>query len=345
MGLLPVSCCATARELRRALLLRRPRHEQLRHRRLSRQRLLHHRQARRGRARPGRRRRDPRKIISIKVDVQGQGAPRGSSTPATPRSKSTGRLGDHQGQGDDRPAAAERQPGLRLRLRRADLPPRQRLLEGHHPLDRLRRPADAEQPGHLPDRRPPRRVGRRRAEPATASWSASRSAGCRATTASRSSCRCAQEMFRKVAAPQRDWTRGQPPTSELVAFGDSSAVRLSVVLLDLLPAVEPPLDLLLEAALGRLVEPPARERRRQARPCRRPRPARRARTGSPCRSRAPSSAWSARCAGAAAPARRRRVCGVFGGVVVGARRRRCSSARSPGRSPPAPARCCLRACR
>ena len=75
------------------------------------------------------------------------------------------RLGDHQGARRDRPAAAADRHRLRLRLRRADLPPRQRLLEGHHPEHRLRRPADAERPRHLPHRRPPRRVGRRRAEP------------------------------------------------------------------------------------------------------------------------------------------------------------------------------------
>ena len=103
-------------------------------------------------------------------------------------------------QGDGRPAGAERRPGLRLRLRRADLPAGQRLLEGHHPLHRLRRPAHRQQPGDLPDRRPSRRVGRRRAQPATASWSAFRSAGCRATTASRSSCRCAQRCSGRCPA-------------------------------------------------------------------------------------------------------------------------------------------------
>ena len=54
---------------------------------------------------------------------------------------------------------------LRLRVRRSDLPPGQRLLEGDHPLDRLRRAADAEQAGDVPDRRPSRRVWRRRAQP------------------------------------------------------------------------------------------------------------------------------------------------------------------------------------
>ena len=42
----------------------------------------------------------------------------------------------------DLPRAARRR-GIRLRLRGTDLPARQRLLEGHHPLDRLRRPAHA----------------------------------------------------------------------------------------------------------------------------------------------------------------------------------------------------------
>ena len=104
-------------------------------------------------------------ITSVKIMYNGRaiaGARRRHRRRAG-RSRS-GRLGDPEGQGADRPAAAGREPGLRLRFRRADLPPRQRLLEGHHPLDRLRRPEDVEQSGDLPDRRPPRRVGRRRAE-------------------------------------------------------------------------------------------------------------------------------------------------------------------------------------
>ena len=39
---------------------------------------------------------------------------------------------------------------VRVRLRRADLPTGQRLLEGHHSLDRLRRAADAERARHVP---------------------------------------------------------------------------------------------------------------------------------------------------------------------------------------------------
>ena len=108
---------------------------------------------------------DPRQINSIKLMYEGRrdhGARRRLRRRAG-RSRS-GRLGDPQGQGADRPAGAEREPRLRVRLRRPDLPARQRLLEGDHPLDRLRRAADAEQPRHLPDRRPPGRVGRRRAE-------------------------------------------------------------------------------------------------------------------------------------------------------------------------------------
>ena len=97
----------------------------------------------------------------------------------------------------DRPAGAEREPQLPVRVRRSDLPPRQRLLEGHHPRDRLCRPADAEQAGDLPHRRPPGRLGRRRAQSPKASSSAFQSAGCRATTASRSFFRCATEMFRQ----------------------------------------------------------------------------------------------------------------------------------------------------
>ena len=53
---------------------------------------------------------------------------------------------------------------LRLRVRRADLPPRQRLLEGHHRRHRLRRAAHAERTGDVPHRRPSRRVRRRRAQ-------------------------------------------------------------------------------------------------------------------------------------------------------------------------------------
>ena len=109
---------------------------------------------------------DPRKIISVKVMYKGKLARRaGRRLGRRERRGRSGRLGDHQGQGEDRPAAAERQPGVRLRLRRSDLPARQRLLEGHHPVDRLRRPADVEQAGDVPHRRPSRRVGRRRAEP------------------------------------------------------------------------------------------------------------------------------------------------------------------------------------
>ena len=86
--------------------------------------------------------------------------------------------------------ALQRRHGVRLRVRRSDLPPRQRLLEGHHRLDRLRRPADVERPGHLPDRRSSRACRAAACSISAAISSASRSAGCRATIASRSSCRC-----------------------------------------------------------------------------------------------------------------------------------------------------------
>jgi hypothetical protein len=62
-------------------------------------------------------------------------------------------------------------PALRIdtsygvRLRRADLPPRQRLLEGHHPEHRLCRAADAERSRHCLTDGHPGRVGRWRAEP------------------------------------------------------------------------------------------------------------------------------------------------------------------------------------
>ena len=95
MGLLPVSAAArSALELRRALLRRQPRQDQLRHRRLSGQRLLRHREARRRRAQ-GRRR--PAEHAQDHVDqgrLQGQGdSGAGSSTPATPTSKSTAATG------------------------------------------------------------------------------------------------------------------------------------------------------------------------------------------------------------------------------------------------------------
>ena len=53
-----------------------------------------------------------------------------------------------------------------VRVRRPDLPPRQRLLEGHHPLNRVRRSAHGERARDLPHGRPSRRLGRRRAESA-----------------------------------------------------------------------------------------------------------------------------------------------------------------------------------
>ena len=123
---------------------------------------------------------------------------------------------------DARPAGAARRHRFALRLRRSDLPPRQRLLEGHHPLDRLRRPAHRERPRHLPHRRPSGRVGRRRARPAAAISSASRSAGCRATTASRSSsrfarrccasCRASNPPMRASSRQKRSSALGAPPS-------------------------------------------------------------------------------------------------------------------------------------
>ena len=109
MGLLPVHAAArAARELRRALLLRRPRDEQLRHGRLPRRRLLHHRQARRRRARPGRRGRRAQDHLD-QADVQGPAARRAGRRLRRREGRSPlRRLGDHQGQGADRPAGAER---------------------------------------------------------------------------------------------------------------------------------------------------------------------------------------------------------------------------------------------
>ena len=153
-------------ELRRAVLLRRPRLEQLRHRRLSRRRLLHHRQARRHRAQSGRAVRPAQDHLG-QVDVQGPAAlgarRRLRRCAASKWIRATGRSSRSKSASISSRSNVE--PRLRLRLRRADLPPRQRLLEGHHRLDRLRRPAHVEQARDLPDRRPSWRVRRRRAEP------------------------------------------------------------------------------------------------------------------------------------------------------------------------------------
>ena len=110
MGLLPLNTASRSpAELRRALLVRRPRVEQLRHRRVPGQRLLHHRQARRHRARAGRAT-DPRKITSIKLMYEGRADHRPSRRlRRRARRSRSGRLGDPQGQGEDRPAGAERQ--------------------------------------------------------------------------------------------------------------------------------------------------------------------------------------------------------------------------------------------
>ena len=71
-----------------------------------------------------------------------------------------------------RPAGAPRRcRPSRYDFAGSDLPAGQRLLEGHHPVDRLRRPEDGERPRYLPDRRPSGRVGRRRARISAAIWS------------------------------------------------------------------------------------------------------------------------------------------------------------------------------
>ena len=141
--------------------------DQLRHRRLSRRRLLRHRQARgrraEGRGRPAEHAQDRRRSRSC---TRARRFRRSSSTPATPTSKCTAATGRSSRPRELDLPALQLEHVVRLRLRRADLPPRQRLLEGHHPVDRLRRPADVERPGHLPDRRPSGRVGRRRARSA-----------------------------------------------------------------------------------------------------------------------------------------------------------------------------------
>ena len=189
------------RKLRRAERHRQLRQDELRHGRLSGQRLLHHRQARRHRART-----NPSTGASRAASRPSRSAtragisPRDSSTPATRTSRctpATGRSSACAARSTCKPLRID--TSLRLRLRGADLPAWQRLLEGHHPQHRLRRAADAERPRDLPDRRASGRVGRRRAEPAAATSWVFRSAGCRATTASRSSCRCRAEMFRQGA--------------------------------------------------------------------------------------------------------------------------------------------------
>ena len=108
---------------------------------------------------------ESRQITSIKMMYNGRAlAARDRRHGRRAGRGRSGRLGRPEGQGGDRPAAARHQSRVRVRLRRSDLPPRQRLLEGHHPVDGLRRTANHQQPGDLPDRRPSRRVGRRRVE-------------------------------------------------------------------------------------------------------------------------------------------------------------------------------------
>ena len=108
---------------------------------------------------------DPRKIVSVKLMYKGR--------PLAARVVDSGDAKVEVDSGDWAIVKVKETidlPPLNVnlaygvRLRRSDLPARQRLLEGHHPGDRLRRPAHQQQPRHLPDRRPSRRVGRRRAQ-------------------------------------------------------------------------------------------------------------------------------------------------------------------------------------
>ena len=155
--------------------------------------------------------REPRRITSIKIRYKGK------DLPARVVDSGDANVEVHPGdwaiikvRGEiDLPPLQHRHV-LRLRLRRADLPAGQRLLEGHHPQHRLRRAAHGQRPGHLPDRRPSGRVGRRRARTSTAISSASRSAGCRATTASRSSCRCAPRCSARCPACRAARDAGEP---------------------------------------------------------------------------------------------------------------------------------------
>ena len=194
-------------------------------------RLLHHRQARRRRAaRTRTTATSSGKIISIKVMYDGK------EMPAKLIDAGDADVEVHSGDWAiiqtrdlDLPALHV-DTAFALRLRRSDLPPRQRLLEGDHPLDRLRRPADGERPRDLPDRRPSRRVGRRRARSSAATSSASRSAGCRATTASRSSCRsarrccascrvCTSPLARLRQREFRQWQRASCPSQPPIEAG------------------------------------------------------------------------------------------------------------------------------
>ena len=144
-GAHPASAAArSAFELRRAVFLRQPRQDELRHGRVPGRRVFHHRQARRRRASPRRRTgRSGRKIVSIKIVYQGKEIPAKVVDYGRRRRRSAQRrLGDHQDAELDLPPLRA-DTAYRVRLCGSDLPAGQRLLEGHHSLDRLRRPADA----------------------------------------------------------------------------------------------------------------------------------------------------------------------------------------------------------
>ena len=196
--------------------------------------------------------------------------------------------------------------------------------------------------GHLPHRRPSGRVGGGVLQPARRPGRHPDRPDAGRLPLLVHPARCAEEMLREGRQlcdkplhgsirrrPGGDWsgsdwdarTEGSPlvthshlraRNSDLGANGcaaiEDLLTRSFGAVADLRPAIEPALDLLLEAALGRLVVPAVPRAPAAGTTCRRPRRPRRARSGSPCRSRAPSSASSARCAGAAAPARRRRSC-------------------------------------
>ena len=111
-------------------------------------------------------RQSTRKIASEKR-LQGKGDSGEGRRYGRRRRRSTQRrLGDYQDARGPGSAGAACRFSVRVRLRGPHLPARERLLEGHYPLDRLRRPAHVEWPGHVSDRRPPRRVGWRSARSA-----------------------------------------------------------------------------------------------------------------------------------------------------------------------------------
>ena len=181
----PAACAALELVER---LDRQLRQDELRDGRISRSWLLHHREARGRRAQRRGRSPDPQDCGDQDQDAAARKCQPGSSTRATPTWKCTEATGRSSRPGS-RPAVTARRYGISLRVRRSDLPPGERLLEGHHPLTAVgqRTPTDS-------SRASPTVILACRAAAfwiRAATSSAYPSAGCRATTASRSFCRSA----------------------------------------------------------------------------------------------------------------------------------------------------------